>query len=191
MIKRRRSIDYIDGEKPLVCNRVSAYFAPVLTKISERGAPTNAAVAIVAAKYNGKYTDALVESAKEELAAGGISRVEVVRVPGSFEIPVVAARLANANDPEFEAIICFGAIFQGQTSHAQNIADSVSHSLADLQIHSGKPIIHGVLLFQDEEQASVRCFGKEHNRGIEAARTAIEMVRVMRSLQNFDRELLD
>ena len=103
----------------------------------------------------------------------------------------VAARLAQANDPVFEAIICFGAIFQGKTSHAQNIADSVSHSLADLQIHSGKPIIHGVLLFQDEEQARIRCFGKDHNRGIEAARTAIEMIRVMRSLQNFERELLD
>ena len=75
--------------------------------------------------------------------------------------------------------------------HAQTIADSVSHSLADLQIHSGRPIIHGVLLFQDEEQARVRCFGKDHNRGIEAARTAVEMVRVMRTLQNYERELLD
>jgi 6,7-dimethyl-8-ribityllumazine synthase len=163
----------------------------VLTNISERGEVLNAAIAIIAARYNATYTDALVNSAQEELAAAGISRVEVVRVPGSFEVPVVASRLAQANDPVFEAIICFGAIFQGQTSHAQNIADSVSYSLADLQIHSGKPIIHGVLLFQDEKQAQARCFGKEHNRGIEAARTAIEMVRVMRSLQNFERELLD
>jgi 6,7-dimethyl-8-ribityllumazine synthase len=163
----------------------------VLTNISDRGEVLNAAIAIIAARYNPTYTDALVKFAQEELAAAGISRVEVVRVPGSFEVPVVASRLALANDPVFEAIICFGAILQGQTSHAQNIADSVSHSLADLQIHSGKPIIHGVLLFQDEEQARARCFGKEHNRGIEAARTAIEMVRVMRSLQNFERELLD
>jgi 6,7-dimethyl-8-ribityllumazine synthase len=163
----------------------------VLTKISERESSINAAVAIVAAKYNPTYTDALVQSARDELTASGVSRIEVVRVPGSFELPAVAARLAQANDPEFEAIICFGAIFQGKTSHAQNIADSVSHSLADLQIHSGKPIIHGVLLFQDEEQARIRCFGTEHNRGIEAARTAVEMVRVMRSLQNFERESLD
>jgi 6,7-dimethyl-8-ribityllumazine synthase len=67
----------------------------------------------------------------------------------------------------------------------------VSHSLAELQIRHGKPIIHGVLLFHNEEQARVRCFGKEHNRGIEAARTAVEMVRVMRGLQNFERELLE
>jgi len=164
----------------------------VLTEISERQASVgNASIAIVAARYNATYTEALVASAQEELRKGGVENVATVWVPGSFEIPVVAARLANANDPEFEAIICFGAIFQGQTSHAQNIADSVSHSLADLQILSGKPIIHGVLLFQDEEQARVRCFGKEHNRGIEAARTAIEMVRVMRCLQNFEREPLE
>ena len=163
----------------------------MLTNISERGEKVNAAVAIVAARYNSKFTEALVSAAQEELRVGGIPRVEVVWVPGSFEIPVVAARLAQANDPEFEAIICFGAIFQGETSHAENIADSVSYSLAELQIRHGKPIIHGVLLFQNEEQARVRCFGKEHNRGIEAARTAVEMVRVMRGLQNFERELLE
>ena len=163
----------------------------MLTNISERGEKVNAAVAIVAARYNSKFTEALVSAAQEELKAGGVSRVEVVWVPGSFEIPVVAARLAQANDPEFEAIICFGAIFQGETSHARNIADSVSYSLAELQIRHGKPIIHGVLLFENEEQARVRCFGKEHNRGIEAARTAVEMVRVMRGLQNFERELLE
>jgi 6,7-dimethyl-8-ribityllumazine synthase len=162
----------------------------VLTKISEAGEKPirNAAVAIVAAKYNAKYTDALVEAARAELKAGGVTRIEVVRVPGSFEIPVVAARLTKTNDPEFEAIICFGAILQGQTTHAQNIADSVSQTLARLQLDSGKPIIHGVLLFENEEQARVRCLGTDHNRGIEAARTALEMIRVMRSLQNFERD---
>lgn len=179
------------GENRLVAGIARDYFRSVLTKIADRGETLNAAIAIIAAKYNATYTDALVRSAQEELTAAGIARIEVIRVPGSFEIPVVASRLAQANDPVFEAIICFGAIFQGQTSHAQNIADSVSHSLAGLQIHSGKPIIHGVLLFQDEVQARVRCFGKDHNRGVEAARTALEMVRVMRALQNFERELLD
>ena len=165
----------------------------MLTKISEATdkGTINAAVAIVAAGYNPTYPEALVNSAQEELARGGVTTIAVIWVPGSFEIPVVAARLAQANDPVFEAIICFGAIFQGKTTHAQNIADSVSRTLADLQVSSGKPIIHGVLLFQDEEQARLRCFGKEHNRGLEAARTALEMVRVMRNLQNFEREILD
>ena len=148
----------------------------------------NAAIAIVAAKYNSRYTDALVESARHELGEGGITRVEVIRVPGSFEIPVVASRLTKTNDPQFEAIICFGAIFQGETTHATSIGDAVSHSLAALQVESGKPVIHGVFVFQNEEQAEVRCLGAEHNRGVEAARTAIEMIRVMRALQNFERE---
>jgi 6,7-dimethyl-8-ribityllumazine synthase len=162
----------------------------VLTNIAEGSEKPirNAAVAIVAAKYNSKYTDALVESARAELSAGGVTRIEVVRVPGSFEIPVVATRLTKTNDPEFEAIICFGAILQGQTTHAENIADSVSHTLAQLQVTSGKPVIHGVLLFENEEQAKVRCLSKEHNRGLEAARTALEMIRVMRALQHFERE---
>jgi 6,7-dimethyl-8-ribityllumazine synthase len=162
----------------------------VLTSIAE--APEkpirNAAVAIVAAKYNSTYTDALVESARRELKAGGVTRIEVVRVPGSFEIPVVAARLTKTNDPQFEAIICFGAILQGETTHAENIADAVSHALAQLQVSSGKPIIHGVLLFENEEQAEIRCLGTEHNRGVEAGRTALDMIRVMRALQNFDRD---
>jgi 6,7-dimethyl-8-ribityllumazine synthase len=162
----------------------------VLTTIAQgvEGPIRNAAVAIVAARYNQKFTDALVEASAAELKASGVTRVEVVRVPGSFEIPAVAARLAAANDPVFEAILCFGAIFQGETSHAQNIADAVSHALVDLQLRSGKPIIHGVLLFLNQEQAEVRCFGKDHNRGTEAARSAVEMILVMRSLQNFERE---
>ena len=163
----------------------------MLTKISEAGEQPirNAAVAIVAGKYNAVYTDALVEAARAELSAGGVSRIEVVRVPGSFEIPVVAARLTRTNDPEFEAVICFGAILQGQTTHARNVADAVSAALADLQLQSGRPIIHGVLHFENEEQARARCLGGgEHNRGTEAARTAIEMIRVMRGLQHFERE---
>lgn len=170
--------------------RINGYSLSVLTTIS---APSdkpirNAAAAIVAARYNSRYTDALVESASRELAEGGVTRVEVVRVPGSFEIPVVASRLTKTNDPHFEAIICFGVIFQGETTHAENIAEAVSLSLAALQVESGKPVIHGVFVFQNEEQAEVRCLGAEHNRGIEAARTAIEMIRVMRALQNFERE---
>lgn len=138
--------------------------------------------AIVAAKYNSKYTGALVRAAKAELTAGGADRVEVVRVPGSFEIPAVAARLAHASKTEWDAIICLGVILRGATTHAQHIADAVSIALANLQIHTGKPIIHGVLLFENDDQARVRCLAREHNRGIEAARTALEMARVIRRL---------
>jgi 6,7-dimethyl-8-ribityllumazine synthase len=138
--------------------------------------------AIVAATYNQQYTDALVDAALRELE--GAERIEVVRVPGSFEIPATASRLAASSAPRFEAIICFGVIFQGKTAHANNIADAVSHALAMLQVQSRVPVIHGVLHFMDEEQARLRCFGAEHNRGIEAARTAIRMVQVWRALDD-------
>jgi 6,7-dimethyl-8-ribityllumazine synthase len=136
--------------------------------------------AIVAATYNRQYTDALVQSAQNELK--GVKHLEIIRVPGSFEIPAIASRLASMKTPKFDAIICFGVIFQGKTSHAQNIAEAVSNALAILQVQSKKPIIHGILHFENEKQARTRCFGVEHNRGIEAARTAIEMAAVSRDL---------
>jgi 6,7-dimethyl-8-ribityllumazine synthase len=158
----------------------------MLKKIAKRTAtPAGGNFAIVAARYNPAYTDALVRSAKAELKAGGAERIETIRVPGSFEVPVVAARLVRATAPRFDAIICFGAILRGQTTHAQQIADAVSFALARLQVQSGIPVIHGVLLFENDEQARVRCLGREHNRGIEAARVALEMAAVMRGLEKF------
>jgi 6,7-dimethyl-8-ribityllumazine synthase len=142
--------------------------------------------AIVAASYNREYVDALVEAATNELK--GADQVQVVRVPGAFEIPAVAARLASGVSPNFDAIICFGVILQGKTSHAQNIAESVSNALAMLQVQTQMPIIHGVLHFENEEQARVRCFGTEHNRGIEAARTAIKMAQVFRELDGLENQ---
>jgi 6,7-dimethyl-8-ribityllumazine synthase len=157
----------------------------MLKKIAERGKGNGGTYGIVAAKYNPRYTDALVKSAKTELRAGGAERIEVVRVPGSFEVPVVARALALSTKTRFDAILCFGAILRGATTHAQQIADAVSQALAQLQVEHGVPIIHGVLLFENEVQAEERCFGAEHNRGIEAARVALEMNRVMRGLAKF------
>jgi 6,7-dimethyl-8-ribityllumazine synthase len=158
----------------------------MLKKIAERsGGESGGIFAIVAAKYNPQFTDALVKSARRELKAGGAERVEVIRVPGAFEVPAVAARLAQAFNPRFDAVICFGAILRGETTHAQQIADSVSYALADIQVRTGVPIIHGVLLFENEEQARVRCLGKEHNRGIEAARVALEMAVTMQKVEKY------
>lgn len=136
--------------------------------------------AIVAAKYNGHYVDAMLRAAKQELQKAGASEVKVVRVPGSFEIPVVAASLVQARIPPFSAIICLGVIFQGETSHAQHVGWGVTHALAQIQMQHKIPVVHGVFIFEKEQQARVRCLGKKHNRGIEAARTALEMAAVMR-----------
>lgn len=154
---------------------------PIAKRASRPMRPsTGARYAIVAAKYNPQYTDALLDSALEEMRACGAKNIEVVRVPGAFETPAVAARLANSG--RFDAIICFGAILRGATTHAQQIADGVSLALAQLQIQTGVPIVHAVLLFENEKQAKERCFGTKHNRGIEAARVAVEMAEVMQRL---------
>jgi len=138
--------------------------------------------AIVAAKFNPKYTNALVNAAEKELKQAKAALVKTIRVPGSFEVPVIVAALAKAKSKRFDAIICFGVILRGKTTHAQQIADAVSVALAQIQIQHGVPVIHGVLLFENEAQARQRCLGTEHNRGIEAARVALEMREVMREI---------
>jgi 6,7-dimethyl-8-ribityllumazine synthase len=138
--------------------------------------------AIVASRYNAKYVDAMVEAAQRELKKAGVKTIRVARVPGAFEIPAVAALLARAR-PVCSAIICLGVILRGQTAHAQQIADAVSAGLVQLQIQYALPIIHEVLLLENEAQAVVRCLDEKHNRGTEAAQTALEMARVMGSLR--------
>jgi 6,7-dimethyl-8-ribityllumazine synthase len=144
--------------------------------------------AIVASRYNERYVGALLRAAKAELKTGGAASIEVFRVPGAFEIPAIAATLAEEAEPRFSAILCFGVIFQGETAHARQIGDAVSHALVELQIRHRLPVIHGVYLFDNEEQAKVRCLGREHNRGLEAARTALAMAQLMARL---DRRFAD
>jgi 6,7-dimethyl-8-ribityllumazine synthase len=136
---------------------------------------------IIASRYNARYVDAMVEAAEGELKRAGAGKVHTLRVPGAFEIPAVAARLARRR-PAYSAIICLGVILRGQTCHAQQIGDAVSFSLAQLQIENALPVINEVLLLENEGQAVVRCLDRKHNRGREAAQTAVEMARVMKSL---------
>ena len=150
---------------------------PVKTKTARASGAT---FAIVAAKYNGRYVDAMLKAAQRELKKAG-AKVRVVRVPGAFEVPAVAAKLASLESKP-AAIICFGVIFQGQTSHAQHVGWGVTHALAQIQVEQRIPVIHGVFIFEKEEHAKVRCLGRTHNRGTEAAHTALEMARVMRAI---------
>jgi 6,7-dimethyl-8-ribityllumazine synthase len=140
--------------------------------------------AIIASKYNALYVDAMLRAAKSEIRRAG-GKVQIVRVPGAYEIPVVTARLARqaAADGRLSAIICLGVILRGATTHAQHIGEAVSNALSQIQIQHEVPVIHEVLLLESHQQARERCLDKDHNRGREAAQTALEMARVMRSLR--------
>jgi 6,7-dimethyl-8-ribityllumazine synthase len=137
--------------------------------------------AIIASKYNPRYVEGMLQAARGELRRGAGEKPFVARAPGAFEIPVVAARLLQGKR-KYAAIICLGVILRGQTTHAQQIAEAVTWSLARLQMQYTVPIIHEVLLLENEAQAVVRCLDKAHNRGTEAAQTALEMARLMKSI---------
>jgi 6,7-dimethyl-8-ribityllumazine synthase len=137
--------------------------------------------AIIASRYNARYVNAMLRAAQQQLKKGGAKTIRIIRVPGAFEIPAVAARLSQSSEP-WSALICLGVILRGQTDHAQQIANAVSVALVELQILHALPIVHEVLLLENEVQAKVRCLDKKFNRGAEAAQTALEMTRVMASL---------
>ena len=155
---------------------------PVKTKTARA---SGGIFAIIASRYNAKFVDAMLRAASTELRRAK-AKVEIVRVPGAYEIPVVAAKLARASrithHASLSAIICLGVIVRGETVHAAHIGDSVSRALMQIQLETGIPVIHEVLLLENVEQARVRCLDRKHNRGTEAAQTALEMARVMKTL---------
>ena len=136
-------------------------------------------VTIVASRYNARYVNSMLRAAKTELAKAKVA-VEVVRVPGAFEIPAVASALARRLAKPVDAILCLGVILRGETTHAEYIGQAVTGALSQLQVEYSLPVIHEVLLLENVQQAKERCLDVRNNRGIEAARTAVEMMRVMR-----------
>jgi 6,7-dimethyl-8-ribityllumazine synthase len=122
-----------------------------------------------------------VENAIEEL--GELlpqGRVDLIRVPGAFEIPVMVASVLERDPPA--CIIALGLIIRGATQHADQIGTSVTNALQQLAVESLRPIIHEVLLLDDEKQAYARCIGTQLNRGREAARAAASMVDIFQEL---------
>jgi 6,7-dimethyl-8-ribityllumazine synthase len=135
----------------------------------------NHTFAIVAAKFNQAVVDRLVEGALDGLRRHGVAdkNITLVRVPGSYEIPLVANKLALSG--KFSSIICLGAVIKGETDHYDHVAGASTNGIAGISLQTGIPVIFGVLTCDTLEQAINRAGAKAGNKGFEAALTAIEM----------------
>ncbi|MGC3975483.1 MAG: 6,7-dimethyl-8-ribityllumazine synthase [Nitrospira sp.] len=149
---------------------------------------TGLTVGIVASKFNKFVTSRLLtECVKALTKAGALDEaIEVVRVPGAFEIPLVARQLARSG--RFDAVICLGAVIRGDTPHFEYISAEVSRGILQASMESNLPVIFGVLTTDTVAQAIERADPGKLNRGADAAKTAIEMVNVMRQLKKEESE---
>lgn len=143
---------------------------------------------IVVSKFNEFVTSRLEASVLETLKRHGSSEnnIQIVRVPGAFEIPLVARQLARSN--QFDAVVCLGAVIRGETPHFDFISAEMSRGIAQASWDTGIPIVFGVLTTNTAEEALVRAGTTEVNRGTAAARTAIEMATLMKKLHEIDRK---
>ena len=154
----------------------------MLQSTNRKVAKQNALIAIVASAYNAKYVDGMLTATLDTLTDSGVQKVELLRVPGAFEIPVIAAKLTRRKRQRPEAIICLGVILRGKTTHADHVGQTVSHQLAALSVETGVPVIHEVLLLENAAQARARCLTAKTNRGAEAAHTALAMAGLLKEM---------
>ncbi|MFQ5893734.1 MAG: 6,7-dimethyl-8-ribityllumazine synthase [Nitrospinota bacterium] len=132
-------------------------------------------IAIVVSRFNDFITDRLLGGALDGLARTGVADgdITVVRVPGSFEIPLAAKRLAAAGT--FDAVICIGAVIRGETPHFEYVAGEAAKGIAQTSLEYSVPVVFGLLTTDTIEQAVERAGTKSGNKGFEAALTAVEM----------------
>jgi 6,7-dimethyl-8-ribityllumazine synthase len=138
--------------------------------------------AIVVSRFNPEITDGLLAGAREALAEAQVrdEDVTLVRVPGAFELPIAAQRLAESG--RFDAVICLGCLIKGDTMHFEYIADAATRGIAETGLATGVPVTFGVLTTLTDEQAAVRARPGADNKGREAAAAAVEMATLLRTI---------
>jgi 6,7-dimethyl-8-ribityllumazine synthase len=141
---------------------------------------TGMRIGVVAGRFNDHVTKPLLAAALDTFASVGLDAVPVHWVPGAFEIPLVAQRLAGSG--EFDAVVCLGAVIRGDTPHFDFVARECAAGIARVSLDTGVPVVFGVLTTDDLDQAFARCGGTSGNKGEESARTAVEMVSLLRKL---------
>ncbi len=139
-------------------------------------------LAIVVSRFNDFITNKLLDGAVDALLRHGVSEqnIDIIKVPGSFEIPIAAKKIAEKKSPD--AIICLGAIIRGATPHFGYIASEVAKGIATVSLEAGIPVAFGVITADTIEQAVERAGTKSGNKGWEAAMVAIEMAQLLKKL---------
>jgi 6,7-dimethyl-8-ribityllumazine synthase len=137
---------------------------------------------LVVSRFNEFITNRLVDGARDALLRHGVSEsdIEIAWVPGSFEISLIAKKLAETR--RFDAVICLGSVIRGDTPHFEYVASQATRDIARVSLESGLPIIYGVITADTLEQAIERAGAKAGNRGFQAAMNAIEMANLVKSL---------
>ena len=140
-------------------------------------------VGIVAARFNEFITSKLLSGAMDGLLRHEVREedIHVAWVPGAFEIPVIAARMARSG--KYDAVICLGAVIRGSTSHYDDVCNEVSKGVASVSLETGVPVLFGVLTTENIEQAIERAGTKAGNKGYDCALSAIEMVDLLRQME--------
>ncbi len=137
---------------------------------------------LVVSRFNEFITKKLVEGAQDALLRHGVNQedIEIAWAPGSFEIPLIAKKLAQTK--RYDAVICLGAVVRGRTPHFEYIAAEVSKGIAKVSLETGLPVVYGVITADTLEQAIERAGTKMGNKGFDAAVSAIEMANLLKSI---------
>jgi 6,7-dimethyl-8-ribityllumazine synthase len=151
-----------------------------------QGSPkaTGRRFALVVSTFNKDITDGLLRGARAALTEAGVASADitVVRVPGAFEIPFAARRLAQSG--RYDALVCLGCLIKGETMHFEYIASAVSHGIMAVSADTGIPVTFGVLTTLTEEQAAARAAEGRDNKGREAALSAVEMITLVEAIED-------
>lgn len=153
-----------------------------IKQIEAGGEVGDSRITLVVSRYNSFVVDRLLKGCINTLMTAGIKRanVSLIKVPGAVEIPVTVKRVADRGN--VDAIITLGAIIRGETPHFDIIANECARGIGSIAIESGIPVIFGVLTVDDVDQAMDRSGDEESNKGSEAAKTAVEMISVLRQI---------
>ena len=137
-------------------------------------------IAVAVARFNDNVTSKMLEGAREALDKHGVSTFDIAWVPGAFELPLAARKLAETK--RYDAIVCLGTVIRGETPHFDYVAGETARGVMDAGRDTGIPVVFGVTTPNDLEQAIARAGGKKGNKGFDAVVTAIEMATLLRQV---------